>query len=74
MSIEEQTYNLLNKTLEVVQALPEATKWISLITDLKNRCNSSIINTQVDFNFKFLLDLLRLSILFIFLKYDFVLV
>ena len=50
MSIEEQTYNLLNKTLEVVQALPEATKWISLITDLKNQvdktCTLAIAGAQ----------------------------
>ena len=50
MSIEEQTYNLLNKTLEVVQALPEATKWISLITDLKSQvdkpCTLAIAGAQ----------------------------
>lgn len=35
MSIEEQTKVLINKALEVVQSLPEASSWINYITDLK---------------------------------------
>ncbi len=50
MSVEEQTHDLLNKTLEVVLALPEANKWISLITDLKNQvekpCTLAIAGAQ----------------------------
>lgn len=50
MTIEEKTYDLINKTLEVVLALPDANKWISLITDLKSHvekpCTLAIAGAQ----------------------------